>query len=234
LRESVQLGTIEVSYEEITSTIGKVSTEFNELEYHLLERNCNHYAEALYHALIELDKLKQGSNVNIPSYVNRMAWLGSKFKCFVPEDLLNANTPDQNGGNVSKSGSTPLKSKNSVSAFSGSGRTLSGKVVVKNEESSSGGNSSIWNKVKEMTPSFSSSESSSSSPASLKNRTLSGNSTTNTTGTVSNNNNNNNDEGDNNEEDNVPLISKREKMLKAFENRKKKQNNSSNVVEDLN
>ncbi len=38
-------------------------------------RNCNHFSDALCCALL---------NVGIPSYINRLAWWGGLFKCFLP------------------------------------------------------------------------------------------------------------------------------------------------------
>ena len=39
-------------------------------------RNCNHFSDELCSRLV---------GVGIPSYLNRLAWLGTIFNCFVPQ-----------------------------------------------------------------------------------------------------------------------------------------------------
>src|SRR3989338_6423044 len=99
LRETIYLSTIELPRDRITSIVDEVSREFNTTKYHLLKRNCNHYAKALYDRIIDrCGRVAKEKSVSIPGYVNRMAWLGSKFSCLIPPEIVNTAVPSSADG----------------------------------------------------------------------------------------------------------------------------------------
>ena len=68
-------------------------TEFGPEAYNLITKNCNHFANALVYTLLA----KQ-----IPTYVNRLANLGSFVSCLLPKKMLeNAPVGDTNNGSSS-------------------------------------------------------------------------------------------------------------------------------------
>ena len=98
-------------------------TEFGPEAYNLITKNCNHFANALVYTLLA----KQ-----IPTYVNRLANLGSFVSCLLPKKMLE-NAPvggDTNNGSSSSGfqvhtrGAMNGKTSNCATAFSGSGTTL--------------------------------------------------------------------------------------------------------------
>ncbi|KAL9645301.1 hypothetical protein ABK040_002501 [Willaertia magna] len=139
LRESILLSTIELNREKLKSIIDQVSLEYNKLKYHILKRNCNHYAKALYDKIIENSTINiQQSSKSIPKYINRMAWLGTKCSCFVPPEILNANVPSSASGTEGGGDTDDDVNDNNTSrfsAFTGTGKSLSGNIVVKDNNS---------------------------------------------------------------------------------------------------
>lgn len=136
LRDSVFLASIELPHDRIMSIVDEVSREFNRLRYHLLERNCNHYAKAVYEKILDRcgQKAKDASTP-IPGYVNRMAWLGSKFKCLIPPEIVNTAVPSSATGTEAAG-----EEKNTArfTAFQGSGRSLSGNTEKDSNKNSGG------------------------------------------------------------------------------------------------
>eukprot|EP00339_Tiarina_fusa_P003275 CAMPEP_0117034604 /NCGR_PEP_ID=MMETSP0472-20121206/24626_1 /TAXON_ID=693140 ORGANISM="Tiarina fusus, Strain LIS" /NCGR_SAMPLE_ID=MMETSP0472 /ASSEMBLY_ACC=CAM_ASM_000603 /LENGTH=114 /DNA_ID=CAMNT_0004743823 /DNA_START=324 /DNA_END=665 /DNA_ORIENTATION=- len=76
--------------------------QFLGTSYHVLTRNCNHFSEALCKEL-----LAKG----VPSYVNRLSWLGTFVQCLLPPEFQ-ANVADQ------------VPAPNNVSRFPGSASVL--------------------------------------------------------------------------------------------------------------
>ncbi|KAG2373171.1 hypothetical protein C9374_012773 [Naegleria lovaniensis] len=141
LRESIYLTSVELPRDRIMAIVDEVSKEFNKLRYHLLDRNCNHYAKALYERILDrCGRQVKESAVPIPAYVNRSAWWGSKVKCLMPPELLNTPVPS------SAEGTEAGDEVSSFTAFQGSGRTLSGRTVTPNDKKNKGFFSSLFSK----------------------------------------------------------------------------------------
>jgi len=70
LRESIEINTFHGTEEDLNKIFYELSFEFHENAYHLLEKNCNHFSDAL------LNKLFYANN---PGYINRMACLGASL-----------------------------------------------------------------------------------------------------------------------------------------------------------
>lgn len=138
LRDSIFLATIELPRDRIVSIVDEVSKEFNTQKYHLLNRNCNHYAKALYERIIDrCGRIAKEKSTPIPGYVNRMAWLGSKFRCLIPPDIINTAVPSSAEGTETADEASSTGAGSKFSAFQGSGRSLSAREEPK--KSSSGG-----------------------------------------------------------------------------------------------
>lgn len=117
-RESIELGIFEGDSAKIRSVISDLRNEFSPGAYNLITKNCNHFANALVYSLI---------GKQIPSYVNRLANLGSFFSCLLPKKMLeSAPVGDTSGGNSSSGFQmhAPAKVNNYAPAFNGSGHTL--------------------------------------------------------------------------------------------------------------
>ena len=70
LRESIEINTFHGTEEDLNKIFYELSLEFHENAYHLLEKNCNHFSDAL------INKLFYANN---PGYINRMACLGASI-----------------------------------------------------------------------------------------------------------------------------------------------------------
>jgi hypothetical protein len=88
--------------------------EFGPNSYNILTKNCNHFAAALVWSLLRRP---------IPSYVNRVAYLGSCFKCLIPPRMLGNAPVGPNAGygdgiKVSGGGGRTISSQSSFSGAS--------------------------------------------------------------------------------------------------------------------
>lgn len=131
-RETHYLGDLHITPRELQRVIDELSDEFPGNSYHPLTRNCNTFSNELCMRL-----LKTG----IPSYVNRLANVGSALSCFIPQSglqLLGITAPttgtndDSNdlsnihaGENNSRVNS-PVSKSRGFFAFSGLGNSLLG------------------------------------------------------------------------------------------------------------
>eukprot|EP00428_Durinskia_dybowskii_P066759 CAMPEP_0170383574 /NCGR_PEP_ID=MMETSP0117_2-20130122/15544_1 /TAXON_ID=400756 /ORGANISM="Durinskia baltica, Strain CSIRO CS-38" /LENGTH=238 /DNA_ID=CAMNT_0010639279 /DNA_START=79 /DNA_END=795 /DNA_ORIENTATION=+ len=104
LRESIDMGNFRGTSSQIDKVISEMRETFTGSSYHIFDRNCNTFADAFLQRLI---------GVGAPAYVNRMAYMGSFFSCFLPENLNQDPTQQQNhqgsgggGGNAYSSSST--------------------------------------------------------------------------------------------------------------------------------
>lgn len=82
-KEEIILGYFEANVNELNSIIRNLREIFCPNSYNLVNRNCNHFTDAFAYELVQK---------NIPSYVNRMAWIGSWF-CQDP--LINAASKEE-------------------------------------------------------------------------------------------------------------------------------------------
>jgi hypothetical protein len=70
-------------------------------DYHILNKNCNNFANDLLVKIVGREA---------PSYVNRMAYLGSFCSCFLPPQQANQAPVDAAGGSGRNTGSGPTYS----------------------------------------------------------------------------------------------------------------------------
>lgn len=138
-RESLVLGHTNKSSSEVAKIAATVAQEMQKAgSYHILQRNCNHYARAMAEKLVP--------NCAFPGWVNRAAGLGSAFSWMLPQDAFG----DRQVPNGSSSTSMPAavsyeqqqQQKATFNAFSGEGRTLGHTDASSSSSSSSGGSGS--------------------------------------------------------------------------------------------
>lgn len=120
-RTSIQMET-RLTRNEIQSIIAELSNDFKARDYNVISKNCNHFTDALSRRLC---------GRGIPSWVNRLATLGSWFSCFLPRGFgqpqpQNATqNPTNTSSDDASSTSQQQGTSNSFIAFSGEGRSLS-------------------------------------------------------------------------------------------------------------
>lgn len=109
-RSSLELGTTRLSSREVLGIIDQLKSEFPGNSYNVITRNCNNFTN-------EASKRILGKG--IPGYVNRLACIGTAFKCCIPKQFLTG--PGQESPTISTAKSTP-KAK----TFSGGGIQIGG------------------------------------------------------------------------------------------------------------
>ncbi|PAN07395.1 hypothetical protein PAHAL_1G332600 [Panicum hallii] len=77
-RRTVWLGTTDMSQEEFRTFIEKLAGKYHGNTYHLVNKNCNHFTD---------DVCQNLTGKPIPSWVNRLARVGSVFDCLLPESV---------------------------------------------------------------------------------------------------------------------------------------------------
>ncbi|EPT25686.1 EREBP-4 family protein [Toxoplasma gondii TgCatPRC2] len=83
---SLDMGVSPLNRAQIAAEIETLRREFAGENYHILERNCNHFCDELCKRLV---------GKRIPSYLNRAAWLGRWISClFPPGSLLGPRLPE--------------------------------------------------------------------------------------------------------------------------------------------
>ncbi|KAH3762415.1 DeSI protein [Pelomyxa schiedti] len=103
-RESVAMGTTNVSYSRLQSILDELGSQFTGTSYHPLNKNCNSFSNALCLKLVGKE---------IPAWINRLAYIGSYFQWALPTQLGGA-TP-----------ATPqLPPTSAAKSFTGSGNVL--------------------------------------------------------------------------------------------------------------
>jgi len=112
-RESIELGAYEGGSGELRSVISDLRRDFGPYEYNVVTKNCNSFSNALVWSLL---------GRQIPSYVNRLADIGSFFSCLLPKKFLGSApvARDQHVSSIRKD--KPKNSKHS--AFVGKGSKL--------------------------------------------------------------------------------------------------------------
>jgi len=76
-KESIEVGETTLTKNEIKDLITVLKIEFTQNSYHLVNRNCNHFSEALCKSL----------GVSYPNWINRAAKFGSALGSIVPQSL---------------------------------------------------------------------------------------------------------------------------------------------------
>ncbi|XP_055821244.1 deSI-like protein At4g17486 isoform X2 [Solanum dulcamara] len=77
-RRSVLLGSTEMSLSEVRSFMEHISEKYHGDSYHLIAKNCNHFADEVCLRL---------TGKPIPGWVNRLARVGSFCNCILPESI---------------------------------------------------------------------------------------------------------------------------------------------------
>ena len=78
-RESIVVGETTLSQAEVQQAVYALGETFKGNSYHLLERNCNHFSEALTMRL---------TNHRTPGWVNRLAYVAVMVHCLLPTSLV--------------------------------------------------------------------------------------------------------------------------------------------------
>ena len=114
-REAVDMGMLP-SAGALSTAIEELRHEFKGSDYNVLEKNCNHFAQALIWRLL---------NRQLPGYVNRMAGIGSMFSCLMPQHMLKDAPVDGAPSSSSSSGASgPRSSQMDRDRSSGGGSSL--------------------------------------------------------------------------------------------------------------
>lgn len=114
-REQVDMGTFEGGTAELRMALSELESDggFGPSKYHLLRRNCNHFANALCWKLLKCA---------IPPHVNRLSDIGNCCTCLVPKALLEHAPVGDDSGPLPSGSKTAVNSK--IQAFSGTGMKL--------------------------------------------------------------------------------------------------------------
>ena len=75
-RESIYIGESDLTEDEVSALIQRMGAEYRGRAYHLLEKNCNHFADDLAMMLV---------GQRIPGWINRLAHLAVTLHCLLPK-----------------------------------------------------------------------------------------------------------------------------------------------------
>lgn len=78
-RDTLELGAFDGGMAEFNKALADVRQTFGPDDYHLIRKNCNHFANALVWRLL---------GRQIPAHVNRLADLGVCCSCLLPKEML--------------------------------------------------------------------------------------------------------------------------------------------------
>ncbi|KXZ48970.1 hypothetical protein GPECTOR_24g260 [Gonium pectorale] len=74
-RESIPMGETNLSQQEIHQLVQRMGNEYKGNSYHLLQRNCNHFASDLCRQLVGREA---------PTWINRLAGIAVMLHCLIP------------------------------------------------------------------------------------------------------------------------------------------------------
>ncbi len=119
-RESIVLGEFNGTSRDIDRVIDELKSSFPGSAYNLLNKNCNHFANAFTTRLI---------NKPIPDFVNRLAGIGSYFSCLLPPSMtgqapVNENPSQSSGYMVSGRQAKAVSSSSNTQVFESKGYKL--------------------------------------------------------------------------------------------------------------
>lgn len=124
-RESIDMGSYDGGSSELQRCISDLRDEFGPDSYNLVQRNCNHFANALCWALLRK---------TLPGHVNRLADFGNCCSCILPKEMLEAAPVNGGGGGGGGGGGFQMQGgsgraqattgPSSVKAFAGGGAKL--------------------------------------------------------------------------------------------------------------
>jgi hypothetical protein len=116
-RESIILGKTSYSRRDVDRIIADLSSKWPGNTYDLLERNCNCFCDELSRKLC---------GTGLPGYVNRLARIGSVFRCVLPSKLFGDREPVKvnTESNTVTSGGHTQPAVTSPDTFKGKSRVL--------------------------------------------------------------------------------------------------------------
>lgn len=76
---------------EVRNVIGDLARDFAPDAYHLIYKNCNHFANAFVYKLLHKE---------IPPFVNRLANIGRCMSCILPKKMLETAPVGGSGGSI--------------------------------------------------------------------------------------------------------------------------------------
>jgi len=123
-REAIELGEYKGTTRDLEVVIQNLRSKFPGNSYHVLNQNCNHFANELSLRLLGKE---------IPAYVNRMAYYGSFFSCLLPDSATGAAPVDNGKGSSSSDESSSSFSGGAYSGVGGgrnNGRAVSSSMVT--------------------------------------------------------------------------------------------------------
>ena len=80
-RQTLDLGYTDLTLEEVQSLARRMGRKYTGTSYHLLMRNCNHFADEFVFVLT-------GGRARLPSWVNRLAKIAVQLQWVLPKCLL--------------------------------------------------------------------------------------------------------------------------------------------------
>ena len=78
-RETIYLGESDLTEQEVAALVQRMGQEYRGRAYHLLEKNCNHFAD-------DFAMLVAGRR--IPGWINRLAHLAISLHCLLPKNWV--------------------------------------------------------------------------------------------------------------------------------------------------
>lgn len=133
-REAIDLGEYKGTTRDLEVVIQNLRSKFPGNSYHILNHNCNHFANELSLRLLGRE---------IPAYVNRMAYYGSYFSCLLPDSATGA-APVDSGAASGKQSSDDSSSSVSGGAYSGVGGGRQGRVSSSSVVTSSSASGNVF------------------------------------------------------------------------------------------
>lgn len=138
-RERLYLGSFDGGIHRLNQVLdelrhGSDSSAFGPSDYHLLTRNCNHFASALSYKLL---------GKPLPGHINRLAVAGQFFSCLLPRKIVEKAPVGDTTSPVTSSfiirtgnGNRENVGTNTV-AFSGVGQSLGGTITARSNSATS-------------------------------------------------------------------------------------------------
>jgi deubiquitinase DESI2 len=125
-REQLYMGDFDGGHTELKLVVDAIGADqFGPNDYHILNRNCNHFANTLCTKL---------TRTPTPAYINRLADIGSCLSCLIPKQFLQSSPVDRQAENESQSflmkvpmnRGGPVQLPLGTTVFSGVGTVLGG------------------------------------------------------------------------------------------------------------
>jgi len=115
-RVQIDMGETEMSNQDVQREISSLGEHFPGNAYHIILRNCNHFAAELCLRL---------TGRPLPGWVNRLAYMGSWVSCMLPKDMGVAHPESSDVQSQSTLASYRNARAANVQSFTGQGMTLS-------------------------------------------------------------------------------------------------------------